>query len=107
MQIQFIGILVMVAILLIINPKHSYTMPGTYVVSLYALSACDADTLVDTLSVCDTLRANFSTNQLGDTVVFNAAASQGASQYFGTWVMVPIRVELSLTTFIAVLGSKT
>ncbi len=64
------------------NPVHQYAMAGTYVVSLYAYNICDIDTMIDTVIVCDSLLANFTNTQLGDTVVLDASSTQGGLLYY-------------------------
>lgn len=64
------------------NPTHMYPGAGTYVVNLYAFNICDVDTMVDTVVVCDTLLANFSNTQVGDTVILDASSTQGGSQFY-------------------------
>lgn len=64
------------------NPVHLYPAGGAYTVSLFAFNVCDVDTFVDTIVVCDTLAANFTSTQVGDTITFDASSSQGAILFF-------------------------
>ena len=64
------------------NPTHMYPAAGTYVVSLYAFNICDIDTMIDTIQICDTLLANFSNSQSGDTIILDATSSQGAQSFY-------------------------
>ena len=64
------------------NPTHTYTLPGTYNVSLIAFNDCGtSDTIIKTVKVCDSLIANFTHTKNGDTVVFDASSSKGALTY--------------------------
>jgi PKD repeat protein len=64
-----------------INPVHTYTSNGSYTICLIASSACSADTVCDTVTLCpETLTAAFtSTGTDLDYVFTNTSA--GASQY--------------------------
>lgn len=67
------------------NPTQlvSYAAPGTYTVSLYAANACgNSDTLTQTITICDSLTADFNFTLSNDTLNVDASTSVGASTYF-------------------------
>ncbi len=65
------------------NPTHTYTAPGLYSVTLIAFNTCGLnDTVIQSIRVCDSLLANFSSTINGDTVFTDAGSSSGASQYY-------------------------
>ncbi len=45
------------------NPSHTYSMAGTYVVCLIATNECGAITNCDTITLCDPINASFSSSQ--------------------------------------------
>lgn len=64
------------------NPNHTYTSAGTYSVKLIAFNGCGvSDTVVQTVQICDSLKAHFSFSQNGDTLNYTAASSVGANSY--------------------------
>lgn len=65
-----------------LNVNNVYANPGTYTITMIAYNACgNSDTLMQTLQVCDSIRANFSMTLSGDTISFDASSSFGASTY--------------------------
>lgn len=65
------------------NPSHTYDSAGTYVVSLIASNDCgNSDTIIKTISVCDSLIPKISLSQNEDTIFFDATGSVGASNYY-------------------------
>ncbi len=64
------------------NASNQYASPGTYNVSLIAYNSCgNADTVVQSIQVCDSLVARFNANLSGDSLIYNASNSFGASSY--------------------------
>jgi PKD repeat protein len=64
------------------NVNNVYTNPGTYTITLIGYNACgNADTATQTITICDSLVADFSLVQTGDTILFNGSSSFGASNY--------------------------
>jgi PKD repeat protein len=62
-----------------LNPAITFPGAGTYTVTLEAYNNCgNADTLVRTITVCDTLVADFSFSYQGDSILFSSAQSQNA-----------------------------
>lgn len=64
------------------NPMHLYSMPGVYTVVLKAFNACgDADSISQTITVCDSIAADFSYSVSGDTLFFDATSAIGVDVY--------------------------
>ncbi len=64
------------------NPAYVYNSAGTYYVCLEAYNNCGtSDVYCDSLSVCDSLLVDFSSQQNGDTLTFDASATSGAIAY--------------------------
>ncbi len=64
------------------NPSHTYPTAGNYTVTLIAVNDCgNSDTLILNITVCDTLRANFTWVQNADSTRFTADPGNNASGY--------------------------
>jgi PKD repeat protein len=64
------------------NPSHTYANPSSYSVSQRAYNNCgNGDTLTININVCDSLIANYTHFQSGDTVFFDGSGSVGANEY--------------------------
>jgi PKD repeat protein len=64
------------------NPTFVFPTAGTYQITLRAFNNCgNSDTAILNLTICDTLKANFSFNSFGDSVVFSSSASQNATGF--------------------------
>lgn len=64
------------------NPFYVFPAAGTYSVTLFAFNDCgNADTLTQSITVCDTLEIAFRIENRSDSVVFDADSSQGVSGY--------------------------
>ncbi len=64
------------------NPSHNYAGAGIYTVTMNAFSDCGSTAqFVDTIQVCDTLKADFTFTANGDTVSFDASTSTNATSY--------------------------
>lgn len=64
------------------NVANAYANAGTYTITLIAYNSCgNADTIMQTLQVCDSLVANFNMSLSGDTITYDAASSFGANNY--------------------------
>ncbi len=64
------------------SPSHQYALSGTYNVCLIAISPCSQDTFCQSIQVCAPANANFSWNQVGDSIVFNNSSSNGSSYFW-------------------------
>ncbi len=66
------------------STTHTYTNPGSYTVEMIASNACnDSVSIVKTIDVCDSLSANFTSQQSGTTVTLNANnSSAGAIGFY-------------------------
>lgn len=64
------------------NPANNYAAAGVYVVTMNAFSDCGSTgQFIDTITICDTLKADFTFTQVGDTVQFDASNSSNATSY--------------------------
>ena len=64
------------------NVNNIYANPGTYTITLIAYNDCgNADTIMQTLQVCDSIVADFSMTLSGDTITFDGTSSFGATTY--------------------------
>ncbi len=67
-----------------VNISHPYANAGTYIVIMIASNGCgNADTVIQSIQVCDSLIADFTYSINGDTVSFDASSSTNATSY--TW----------------------
>lgn len=66
-----------------INPIYNYAADGTYAVKLTITDACgNADSTIQNIQVCDSLRANYTIGKTGLTVNLDASSSSaGATQW--------------------------
>ncbi len=65
-----------------LNPMHTYSAPGYYLVCLTATGLCNSNIFCDTVEVClDTSKANFNWKVNGNLVTFTDS-SQHASNYY-------------------------
>ena len=66
-----------------INPSnHSYSGPGTYDLELIVENNCgNRDTLVQTITICDTLLADFTRTITGNTLDVDASISKNTNGY--------------------------
>lgn len=63
--------------------NHIYSAPGSYIVTLTAFGACGSiDDTTYTVQVCDSISADFSYSQSGDTIYFLANYSTAGATYF-------------------------
>lgn len=64
------------------QPFAQFDSAGTYTITLYAYNKCgNGDTNQISLTLCDTLKPDFTYVTIGDSIVFNAASSQNAAGY--------------------------
>lgn len=63
------------------NPSHTYTRPGTYIVTLTAINQCGRTTMSDTLTVCDPPVADF-VYRVDNQVVRFINMSQNADSWY-------------------------
>jgi PKD repeat protein len=64
------------------NPNYSFPSAGVYTITLIALNDCgNIDTLISTITVCDTLRANFTNSFANDSTRFYADPGNNALGY--------------------------
>ncbi|WP_417590065.1 PKD domain-containing protein [Owenweeksia hongkongensis] len=67
----------------IVNSSHVYDTAGTYTVKLLAYNNCgNVDSTIKTITVCDSLWADFNITQVGDTVIFTANPTPGQTIYY-------------------------
>lgn len=65
-----------------LSSSNLYSTPGTYNVTLIGYNSCgNADTVMQTIQVCDSVVARFNSNLVGDSLSFDASNSFGASSY--------------------------
>ncbi|TND05095.1 MAG: hypothetical protein FD123_3715 [Bacteroidetes bacterium] len=65
------------------SPTYTYASSGVYNVCLIASSACSADTLCDSVTVCIPVAANYSSTSLGGgTVQFNDSTTNATSWFW-------------------------
>ena len=66
-----------------LNPNYNYPAAGTYTVTLIAWNNCgNRDSSSQTITVCDTLFANFTWTQTQDSTIFTASTGNNAVGYF-------------------------
>ncbi len=64
------------------SPTHNYLSAGKYGVTMSAFSNCgDTLQIIDTIQVCDTLKADFSQTPVADSINFDASSSSNATSY--------------------------
>ena len=63
-------------------PTHTYTLDSTYVVCLTAYSDCGTDVVCDTIQVCDSLGANFTTSVNGFITNFTDMTAGNPTVWF-------------------------
>ena len=64
------------------NPSFLFPGPGTYPVILKAETHCGTqDTVLQYITICDTLKPRFTYRYAGDTLLLDASASEGATGY--------------------------
>lgn len=63
-------------------PTHTYTVDSTYIVCLTAYSDCGTDVVCDTLQVCDSLGANFTTSVNGLIATFTDITAGNPTVWF-------------------------
>jgi PKD repeat protein len=64
------------------NPNFGFPAAGTYTITLRAFNDCgNSDTITQTLTLCDTLRAAFTFATTGDSISYDASSSTNASGY--------------------------
>lgn len=62
--------------------SNFYSTPGTYTVTLMGYNSCgNGDTISQTIQVCDSIKARFTSSLSGDSLLFNAGNSFGATTY--------------------------
>lgn len=62
--------------------NNIYSTPGTYTVTLMGYNSCgNGDTISQTIQICDSIKARFTSSLSGDSLIFNAGNSFGASTY--------------------------
>jgi hypothetical protein len=65
-----------------LTSNNVYGSAGTYAISLFAYADCgSADTLYDTITVCDVLTSAFAFTQAGSLFTFDGTPSNGANGY--------------------------
>jgi PKD repeat protein len=66
----------------VLNPNYNFPAAGVYSVTLIAYNSCgNSDTIVKSITICDTLRANFTNTFSNDSTRFYANLSNNASGY--------------------------
>lgn len=66
----------------ITTPSYSFPAAGVYTITLIAYNDCgNVDTLITNITICDTLRANFTNSFANDSTRFYANPSNNASGY--------------------------
>jgi len=64
------------------NPSFNFPAAGTYTITLRAFNDCgNGDTSTQTLTLCDTLVADFGFTNFGDSISFTADSARNASGY--------------------------
>ncbi|OFY86989.1 MAG: hypothetical protein A3F72_02185 [Bacteroidetes bacterium RIFCSPLOWO2_12_FULL_35_15] len=64
------------------NPTHIFAATGIYTVCLIGTNSCGSDSICQTISVCTSPTANFTSATSGTTVNFTNTSSNGASSYW-------------------------
>jgi PKD repeat protein len=66
----------------VLNPNYNFPVAGVYSITLIAYNSCgNSDTIVKSITICDTLRANFTNTFFNDSTRFFANLSNNASGY--------------------------
>lgn len=78
------------------NPvPHIYDSAGVYLIALYAFNQCgSADTLLQTIQVCDSLKPHYTITAHGDSLYLDGSGSQAAFSYL--WLVNQVLLDSGL-----------